>query len=160
MRTMLLKNRLKLWVIGVVLLLVSGCKIGNTYILVEKGLNSQESAIAEAQKYQSRRLTSQVFLTRDKRYMVTIGPFNNKETAIAELNAKKDANIIPPGSQLAGPESRLWTQVWPNQPIQPPGTKPPAPGPGTPPKEGVRDEVKKDADKGMKDDFVVYPEKP
>lgn len=157
---MLLKNRLKLWVIGVVFLLVSGCKIGNTYILVEKGLGSQESAIAEAQKYQSRGLTSQVFLTRDKQYMVTIGPYNSKDSALTDLDEKIANNLIPPQSKLAGPESRLWSQVWPNQPIQPPGTKPPAPGTGTPPKEGVRDEVKKDADKGMKDDFVVYPEKP
>ena len=59
---------------------------------------------------------------------------------------------------LCRAESRLWTQANESNDSTT-GTKPPAPGPGTPPKEGVRDEVKKDADKGMKMMILLYVRK-
>jgi hypothetical protein len=141
------------------LLLFFACSLGKIYI-VTSTFSSKEQAIGEAQVYKSRNLNVLVFETTDKQYVVAIGGYTTKQQAERDLRRFISEGKIPSTSRISTDEVRNWTEVWPNQRTRPTtpgsGTKPPA---STPPKQ-VREEVKKDAEQGMEDDFKVYPEKP
>ena len=123
--------------------------------------SSQESAINQAKQFEAQYGNSHVFETPEKKYFVTVGPYTNRRNADIDFRQKQSSNMLPPDSYIQV-NTRNWQQVYPIRPVSPPPTTPtntpiittPGPKPQNP---RVRDAVKKDAEQGMKDDFVVYP---
>jgi hypothetical protein len=140
-------------------LLLTACSLGKIYI-VTSTFSSKEQAISEAQVYKSKNLNVMVFETPEKQYVVAIGSYTTKQQAERDLTRLSTEGKIPTTSRISTNEVKTWVEVWPNPRKRPTtpgnGTKPP----GTTPPKQVREEVKKDAEQGMEDDFKVYPEKP
>lgn len=144
---------LGLIIISLFLLVGSQCRFGKNYIAVAAS-SSKESAILEAQSYQKRGLDAQVFQRPDGSFVVTIGPYSSIKLAESDKNKKIGAKVIPSDAFVID-NIQNFSQIYPEPTTGIP--RPPNRNPDTPP-PGVRDEVKKDKESGMKDDFVVYPE--